>query len=537
MSFKRFNHSVYSHPIFIGCMYACIIRLFVCPVDIDITTDLIGYLGTDTLDTVALRWAFWHPESHFFPAGWSASSVTPNLLDHILFTPLLYLPFPIGDNLWWLGNLWLSCLSAHRYGQTLSNNPNSGWMTGTALVLCDTLIREANWGHSPQAMWWAPVCCLLMLEKWRQQPESRWWMGSGLMLGVSGWCYFYFIPLVVLITLPIWYRNLQTFVGWSGVGLLTISGNLGWLYTQSPEMIKTPAPPLIDGQSLTALHSANATSFWSGTPTDISNQISAVVMIMALFGVNKLWREDRQLVWFGGWSIIFGAGLIAGTGLPLWDWFQQFPFMSRLLWPERCGLLLIIGLMIWTSRASKLIWLLPVAGMEFSHRSSNLPLHTTDTEPWKCVALLDTDDDGALLELPLKDADPLYNEHSLRQRIHKRPLVNPFILPPFVSPPVEWSTIQNQQSIQAVDGIIPFTSEHVKDLQQLNIGFIFVDKVRLSKAQQNHITERLTPTLGAPADLGCGLSWSIQSSSQPTKTSTTVPPYHSPTVDSTQKPM
>ena len=123
-------------------MYALVIRLLICPLDFDISTDLIGVLGTDTLDTLALRWAFWHPESHFFPIGWDATSVTPNVLDHLLFAPLQTVAFPLADNIWWLSQLWLSLICAHVYGQTLSENRYSGWMAGSTLILSDSLIEK-----------------------------------------------------------------------------------------------------------------------------------------------------------------------------------------------------------------------------------------------------------------------------------------------------------------------------------------------------------------------------------------------------------
>ena len=45
-------------------------------------------------------------------------------------------------------------------------------MGGATLFLCDSLIRELNWGHAPQAMWWAPLCTFMALERWRQTDEK-----------------------------------------------------------------------------------------------------------------------------------------------------------------------------------------------------------------------------------------------------------------------------------------------------------------------------------------------------------------------------
>ena len=539
MSIPQQNPSIqlYSHPIFIGLVYAIIIRLLICPWDFDISAELIGFLGTDTLDTVALRWAFWHPDAHFFPVGWSAYSVTPNILDHLLFVPFLSFPFPLADNLWWLSHLWLSVVCAHLYGGTVSTNRFAGWMGGATLFLCDSLIRELNWGHAPQAMWWAPLCTFMALERWRQTDEKRWLIQSGVLLGISGWCYLYFMPFIGLISLPTWHKRWRDSMTWGLVGLLTVSVNLLWLYTQSPEMISIPPPPLINGQTLTTIHSATFSTFFSGIPVDISNQVSIIWMLVAFAGAYSLWSKDRQLFWVGTLSIAFGLCLIAGTNLPLMDLVNQVPLMSRLLWPERFGILIVVGMIVLVSSIPKARWLIPLAFMEFTYRSENLPLHTTSMEPWQCLTILDSQDHGAILELPLKDGDHLYNQQSLRQRIHRRPLVNPLILPPFVSPPIEWKAIQTLPSIQAMDGEIPLRETHSTELQSLGVRTILVDQILLSTHQQKQIIARLTPTLGPPIDLSCGYVWTI--GDKPISDSNThiKSNYTRPKVSSTQEPL
>mgnify|MGYP001446575206 CR=1 FL=1 len=531
------NTPLYSHPLLVGFIYAIIIRLFICPWDFDVSTDLIGFLGTDTLDTLSLRWAFWHPESHFFPIGWDATKVTPNIFDHLLFVPLLHLPFPMADNLWWLSQLWVSLVCAHMYGHCLSENQSSGWMGGVTLIVCDSLLRELNWGHAPQAMWWAPLCTLIALERWQQTHDRRWMFGSGIALGVSGWCYLYFMPFIGLITIPIWFKKMRSAILWGLIGIITLSGNLIWLYAHTSEMLNVPTPPLINGQTLTTIHSATVDSFWSGTPIDISNQISIIWMMAVCIGGYRLWGQQRRHFWMGTVSILLGLGLIAGTHLPFLDLFSHLPFMSRLLWPERFGILIAIGMIVLVSSVPKARWLIPLACIEFTVRSGNLPLHTTSLEPWQCLRSLESADQSSVLELPLKDGDSLYNQQSLRQRFHQRPLVNPFILPPFVQPPTKWTSIQRMPALQAIDGELPFTTIHLSDLQAMDIGTILIDRVLLSASKQKQIRRHLSSTLGDPIDLQCAYVWPLNDQTITPNNDTSPLPYSRPIVNSTQEPL
>ena len=531
------NTNMYSHSVFIGCIYALVIRLIVCPLDFDISTDLIGVLGTDTLDTLSLRWAFWYPESHFFPVGWNATSVTPNILDHLLFAPLRGLAFPLADNIWWLSQLWLSIVCAHIYGRTLSHHQYAGWTGGFTLILCDSLLRELNWGHAPQAMWWAPLCTLTLLERWGQTNERRWLIASGIALGISGWCYLYFMPFIALISLSVWSKRAKTGLLWGFIGIITVSGNLFWLYSQTPEMMTIPSPPLINGQTLTDLHSATFDAFLTGKPVDISNQISIIWMMVVCIGGYRLWKQKHRHFWMGTLSICLGAGLIAGSHLPLMEVFSHLPFMSRLLWPERFGMLIAIGIIVLVSSTDKAYWLIPLALIEFTARSETLPLQTTSVEPWQCLRTLNGVDHGAIVEIPLKNGDPLYNQQSLRQRFHHHPLVNPFILPPFVSPPSKWDSIQNLEAIQAIDGEISLMAVHLADLKSMGVSIILIDRVLLADSRQEQIRTRLLPTLGEPIDLHCAYIWTIQDQHIPVDEKIRVVPYTRPNLNSTQEPL
>ena len=200
-------------------------------------------------------------------------------------------------------------------------------------------------------------------------------------------------------------------------------------------------------------------------------------------------------------------------------------------------MLIAIGMIVMVSRIPKAFWLIPIAFAEFNLRSDNLPLHTTNMGSWNCLRTLNSSENNAVLELPLRDGDPLYNQQSLRQRFHKRPLVNPFILPPFVSPPSEWRSIQQMESIRAVDGERPLTDTHLSDLRNLGVGLILVDRILLPNTQQERINTHLHSVLGAPITLQCAYVWTLNDQIISVEDHSTPLPYSSPVTDSTQEPL
>ncbi len=532
---ERTNRPFYSRPIWVGVGYVLLLWV-TCLWSIDPTRELIGYLGTDTLDTLSLHWAFWHPEAHFAPTRWSALQVTPNILDHLMFGLFIDLPFPLADNLWWCCNLWLSLIAGHILGQSIApENPWAGWIAGCSLLCGDSLLREINWGHAPQAMWWGPLIAIQYALQLRRSPTFRSLMLSGLWLGISGWCYFFFVPFVILSTLPLWWKHPTKLIQSLLISTIVLAPNIYLLLTYSAEMIATPEPPLIDGLSLSTIHSTTLQSWWNGTPVDISNLHSIVWLIAAAIGGWQAFNKNRTLFVWGGWSIVVGFLLIAGDNFPLFPALRELPIFSRLLWSERFGILIVVGGMVWISQFRRAHWLIPLMLLENHVRSSNTPLHRESMSPWMCLENL-SETDTTILELPLKDSDRLYNQQGLRQRIHRQSLLNPFILPPFVKPPKQWETRKYQPFLQAIDGDIPLTSVHIKQLESLGIGLVLVDTVTLDSAVQEHIQQHLATELGSPIDLGCALVWSISDTIQVLRHQTPQYPFVEVSVDSTQRP-
>ena len=225
-----------------------------------------------------------------FPIGWDATGVTPNVLDHLLFAPLQTVAFPLADNIWWLSQLWFSLVCAHIYGHTLSENPYSGWMAGATLILCDSLIREMNWGHAPQTMWWAPLCTLICLEKMDTN--------EGTKMVHRKWDHTRYIRMVLPLLYAVYRTDLSSNMGeentpcdcvgihWNHHGfwqpLLAVLS-----YSRNDEYSDASSHQRTNPHHDTFGH---LSSFWTGKPGDISNQISMIWMIVVCIGGYRLWR-------------------------------------------------------------------------------------------------------------------------------------------------------------------------------------------------------------------------------------------------------
>ncbi len=498
-SMKNFH----SHPLVIGFVYASLILLVLLP-KVDLMNSLIGYWGTDTIDTLSLRWFFFHSDSYFFPHEFNAYQLIPNFVDHLSALPFtLLLPFPLADNVWWISILWLNGMSAHWMGNVLGNSTRSGWICGTTILFSEYFLREINWGHAPQIMWFPALFCLTFLVRWHRENDPKDLRFSGVCLGISGWCYFYFVPFISILLIPLlWRKSIQHTVSLFGVAFIVIIPNLIWLFAISTPMLSTPTPPLINGTTLTELHSADWTWLWSKSPLDITNQQSILVLFGCIIGGYN--ARKSPLLWMGLMGLVVGGLLLMGEQTSLYKFVHSIPPMSRLLWPERWGIVFLTGTLILISQAPRFIWFAPLLMIEMTIRSENAPLHMEDIRSFQCLDSL-KNLNGAILELPIQKGESLYNIRGLRQRIHKRPLVNPFILPPTVQPPKEWEDTKNSNWLQTVDG--RQSQLGLDDVSLMGVDVILVDKVLLPLSQQNEIVEHLSPLFGSPQDLGCAWIW------------------------------
>lgn len=500
--------SFYSRPMVIGLGYLWVIWWFVLPSNFDITTDLIGFWGSDQMDTITLHWSVFNNASHFYPEGYDFWRLTPNVVDHLTFWPLQQiLPFPLNLNLWWVGVIWLGVLSIHWMILQRDGKHDTAWLAGVLYLMGEPLLREVNWGHAPQSLWFPAFLSLGYWFKWKHS-QRRIDLGISILFGgLLGWCYLFYAPFLMLLMIPTLLRTSWKYSTlWLGGIVLLLLPNLYWVWMVSPEMTTIPNPPLIQGQTLLEMHSNDWLWWWNSTPIDVANQISVVALVglgWILFRV----KNHTTTLTLGGWGLLLGGLLLMGTTTPLFEWMQTVSFMNRLQWPERFGIVALTGTVLLISALPKPIWFIPLILIEMPLRSENIPLHTVSMEPYECYRGL-SQIDGAILSLPIKEGPDLYNIHGIFQQIHQRQLVNPFILPPFVSPPYHWEQQRTKSWMLQIDGEIPLSTLTIKDLSDRGITSVIVDKQWVPKNQQGKIIERLSAVLGEPQDLGCLYHWS-----------------------------
>ena len=293
---------------------------------------LPGFPNVDSGDTVWLRGLIgptllnpsdW-PTSYdvFWPSGYPVLLLTPNVMDHALGGVLgLVFPFPLADNLLWVGSLLAAALAAHHLGRTLAverkglSREGAGWLMGLGWIACDALLREVNLHHAPQTLcFWIPLylACFHRLL----QPTGRWRdaIGAGLFILGAALSYWYLALFAALGSLPLllaaakgmsrqsWLR----FGAAVGIALLfalpaLAPFALSWdqLPVTSPE--SAPAPlnlpadysALATAKQFEAGHGAPLWFPFVSGPIDRSNRISWVLVLGTLTALGLAWRQGK----------------------------------------------------------------------------------------------------------------------------------------------------------------------------------------------------------------------------------------------------
>jgi hypothetical protein len=472
----------------------------------------LGWLSTDAMDTMSLRWLFFNPEARFAPVGYDFAQLTPNILDHLLAYPLVsFLGFPLGDNLWWFFILLANAFSAHALGKRLGGEIGGYW-TGILVLSSEQLLREVNLYHAPQSMLFFPLlyCWSLLQETSRRNSIL-----TGILLGLAGCCYLYSSLFVLIGMLPLlWRKTPKDILLILGVATITLLPNLGWLVWMTPELINTPIIGQIQGVSMQEIHSGSWDLLWQNQPLDLSNQMS--FLALGLCGW-MFWKRRNPLLWktslfcFG-----FGFLMVLGSNIPIFEWLHKLPILSRLTWSERWGLLLLLGVIFGSApffqHKHRLIWRLPpILLLEMFLRSGNLPLHAEPIDSYQCYAEL-AKGKGVILELPLQKNDPLFNRSALYQRLHLRPMINPFQLPPMASPPEKWETWKEASWLKKLDSLDHTETIDPSYLQELGITTIIIDRSTFSPISDREAVlwrEHLERNFGTTTDLGCLWLWSL----------------------------
>ena len=511
----------------------------------------LGFANIDALDTLTLRGLFaatapWEApwtDAVFFPTGYPALQLTPNVLDHLTGALLAkLLPFPLSDNLWWWAVLTLNGLAGHRLGRRLGGSEAAGWLCGSALLLSEPLAREANLHHAPQAMlFWAPLYLDAVLTL-RERPSWRAGAWAGLWLAGAGWSYWYYALFLAMASLPLLPGvPLLPMLALGGVALAVAApGLMPWLLLFDDLPITSMSPPdpaqppasfsaLPRGKQFIAQHSGDLLFWLRPTPIDTTNRVSIALIVAAALGARALPAGTRRGLL--GWTLIggvmllgpylrWGPDILLVSGQPLslpFDWLGQLhPFLARLTWPERWGIIFSLGLIALAARAPRPLWFAALIAAESVLLSGNLPVQVTSLRHERCWADL-SGATGAILELPLRRPGLRTPRVGVHRRFHRRPVVNPILLPPGISPPPAWQSWKQDQPLIAYlqdfeSGTWPPDpgASSVRALQHAGVSAIALDvepDTMLTEGQINRFRAGLGSHFGRPIDLGCALVW------------------------------
>ena len=212
------------------------------------------------------------------------------------------------------------------------------------------------------------------------------------------------------------------------------------------------------------------------------------------------------------------APVTAGDGLiplPFRALGGLHPALARLTWPERWAGVMSLGLIAAAARAPRPGLFAALILAEAALRPGNLPLQRTPLAheaPWRDLAAVE----GAVLELPLARpwrAAGLPGRHG---RYHRRPVVNPLLMPPGREPPAGWRAWVDSQPICAAALAVgrgeaaEVSAADADALRAAGVGAIALGlgpELALSAGRRRLYVRLLEPALGAPEDRGAYLIW------------------------------
>ena len=496
--------------------YIILVVILTWPLVYNFQSSILGYLNVDAVDTIALHGMYFgkltdSPPTVFWPHEFDVGSITPNVLDHLTMIPFMWIfDFPVADNLWWTTLLVLNGVAGHWLGKLIGKSESAGFLAGSCIVMAEPLVREANLHHAPQSMvLFIPLYlgCLIHLQR---NTTVKWAALSGICLAGVCLSYWYFGLFMVICTVPfLWKTQFRKILVMYSVSAI-ICLPLLFSFLQKSTIASVP-PPVSHGESIVQAHGNNLLYMFNSSPADISNRLSLLLLTAALLGSAK--HRYRYHFWF---MALVGSIMIIG---PTWNGYSMpfewlgslHPFLQRLHWPERWGIVITTSLIALASATPRPLLFLLCIFVENVFFSHNIPLQTTSMKSEMCLQQL-AKVEGALLQYPLKETD--VNLSAFHHRIHGKPMVNPFILPRSIKPPQAWENWRkNSKAISALERgeIEPNT---VQELKEHGIGAVYIDKTAsspLSDAQINTLSYRLRKNLlssgGKESDIGCALVW------------------------------
>jgi hypothetical protein len=440
-----------------------------------------GLLGTPTMDQVdtawlrlaAARWLTGQDPGIYAPLGYPLTAVVPNWVDHLVAAPLaLALPWPIADNLFWLGLIAANGLAGHALGRQLGGTHGAGLLCGLGFALCEPVLREINASHAPQALLlWAPLFLLFLLRGQGAEGRARDGVLAGVFLGLAALTYWYQGLFLVVLAVPVVVHGLWTSHREArirpvalrlgvlcGVALLLCGPLLAASLAAAPELAGVgeqalqhvpgmrgqPVPPQ---HAWTFLHGSSPAWPWRAEPIATASRLSPVLLLAAVVGA---WRGPGPrwpwalaavlggLLLMGPFLQVDGLPvLIGGRLVPLPGWFlaELSDAAGRLHWPARWAVVVPLALLPLAARAPRpSIW----AGallIETLLLSGNAPLQVSPVGAFAGWGVLEASP-GPVLVLPQEPDGDGASTMGLIFRASGAPLANELGVPPRAAQPL-----------------------------------------------------------------------------------------------------
>jgi hypothetical protein len=361
---------------------------------------------------------------NFFPVGQRPLAMY-NLLDALLAAPLIQLFGPIlGFNLFTVFILWSTAMGVSAVVRASGGSHGSGLVAGLAVISSTYMVMELVQGRQSQAMlvfWMLALAGLVTLARGEGSVKTALWTGAATALTFLGYWYAgIFLVLAAGAYWLAWARRWDVRRGL--LALLAVAVCLAlcapflWslmqAYADLPG-VQRELDSWMDygylGRGEFGLNMVIRGSHWPLWPFEYSSdaeiadrRIAYGLLGMALAG---LWMRPRRLL---GWWLVLLWGYVLSLGpylkwsdgeplplaLPYLLLYDHLPFFERLWWPDRLDIIVFVALAVlaalhldawrqrWPDRAGLLLVLgIGAVFVDVPWRNRFLPLMVGKTRP------------------------------------------------------------------------------------------------------------------------------------------------------------